>query len=89
MKGGLTEISLCRATIQTPDDWYGGATIRLVLERRDDGKLNSVPLSTCGIWARVVRRGFQGVYVEFRAHDENEAAGLRRFIASLVRRCSE
>jgi len=78
----VSEISLSGAVMETPDDWYGGTLVHLVLENRNGGT-NAEPADTCGVWARVVRRGFQGVCVEFMPRDEAESLALRRFIAGL------
>ncbi len=81
----VSEISLGGAVIETPDDWYRGTLVRLVLHNRNGDGSKSEPLSTYAIWARVVRRGPQGICVEFKPQDETETAGLRRFISALER----
>jgi hypothetical protein len=81
----VCEISHSGAAIETPDDWYGGTLVHLVLEHRSGDGPKSDSVATCSVWARVVRRGFQGVCVEFMPRDEAEGVGLRRFIVQLGR----
>ena len=81
----LRDISPSGAYILTPERWYPGTIIRIILQRyqaaREDGA--AVPaVSTC-ISARVVRHGSDGVAVEFTFRDTADEESLRAFLAAI------
>jgi len=82
----LRDISESGAYIYTPERWYPGTIIRIILqgyqtELRADGTVGP-KASTC-IPARVVRQGEDGVAVEFAFRDKEEESTLRAFLASI------
>jgi len=82
----IHDISQSGAYICTPERWYVGTIIRLVLQGfptkvRPDG--TTVPeVSTC-VSARVVRHGSDGVAVEFVFRNKQEEDELRTFLAAI------
>jgi hypothetical protein len=82
----LRDISESGAYIYTPERWYPGTIIRIILQGyqtavQEDGSI-APAASTC-IPARVVRHGADGVAVEFAFRSEEEAEALRKFLASI------
>jgi Flp pilus assembly protein TadG len=81
----IHDISLSGAYICTPERWYLGTIVRLILQGHPrvtpvDGA--TVPkVSTC-VPARVVRHGSDGVAVEFIFCDKEEEESLRTFLAA-------
>jgi hypothetical protein len=82
----LRDISQTGAYIYTPERWYLGTIVRLILQ--EDGTAASKngggasEASIC-IRARVVRHGTDGVAVEFALRDKEEEATLRKFLATI------
>ena len=80
------DISQSGAYICTPERWYPGTIIRLILQKGrraagEDGAM-APTASTC-IPARVVRHGSDGVAVEFVFRDRQEEESFRTFLAAL------
>jgi Flp pilus assembly protein TadG len=77
------DISLSGAYICTPERWYPGTIIRLILQkgRRADGAM--APSASICVPARVVRHGSDGVAVEFVFRNRQEEDSLRTFLAAL------
>ena len=81
----MHDISQSGAYICTPERWYLGTIIRLILQghpaaMREDGA--AVPTASICIPARVVRHGSDGVAVEFvfRNHQEEERSVGRSWL---------
>jgi len=82
----LRDISESGAYIYTPERWYPGTIVRIVLQGyqtsvRADG--TSGPTASICIAARVVRHGADGVAVEFVFGDKEEAQAFRAFLATI------
>jgi Flp pilus assembly protein TadG len=82
----LRDISESGAYIFTPERWYLGTIVRIILQGyrtsiRPDGTVGPTA-STC-IPARVVRHGLDGVAVEFVFRDKEEEQALREFLAAI------
>jgi len=82
----LRDISRSGAYIYTPERWYPGTIIRIILQgyqppKREDGTAAPAP-STC-IPARVVRHGADGVAVEFAFRSKEEEKTFREFLAAI------
>jgi len=82
----IHDISQSGAYICTPERWYLGTIVRLVLQGRPreappDGATATRP-STC-VPARIVRQGSDGVAVEFIFRDKEEQESLRTFLAAI------
>jgi Flp pilus assembly protein TadG len=82
----MHDISQSGAYICTPERWYPGTIIRLILQKapkaiREDGEAGP-PASIC-VPARVVRHGSDGVAVEFVFRSREEAEGFRTFLAEV------
>jgi Flp pilus assembly protein TadG len=82
----MHDISQSGAYICTPERWYPGTIIRLILQRhpkaiREDGA--AVPTQSICVPARVVRHGSDGVAVEFVFRDRKEEESLRTFLAAI------
>ncbi len=80
------DISQSGAYICTPERWYRGTIIRLILQRgpkpvREDGA--TAPNASICIPARVVRHGSDGVAVEFMFGNRQEEESLRTFLAAI------
>jgi Flp pilus assembly protein TadG len=77
------DISLSGAYICTPERWYPGTIIRLILQkgRRADGAM--APSASICVPARVVRHGSDGVAVEFVFRNRQEEDSLRTFLAAI------
>jgi Flp pilus assembly protein TadG len=82
----LRDISQSGAYIYTPERWYPGTIIRIILQgyqtvTREDG--TTAPQATTCIPARVIRQGADGVAVEFAFRDKKEEESLRNFLAAI------
>jgi Flp pilus assembly protein TadG len=82
----LRDISPAGAYIYTPERWYLGTIVRLVLQGhrtmiREDG--TCVPAASTCVPARVIRHGSDGVAVEFVFRDGKESDAFRKFLASI------
>jgi len=82
----IHDISPSGAYICTPERWYLGTIIRLILQKGrraagEDGAM-APTASTC-IPARVVRHGSDGVAVEFVFRNRQEEESLRRFLGAI------
>lgn len=82
----LRDISQSGAYIYTPERWYPGTIIRIILQgyrtaAPEDGIIGPAA-STC-IPVRVVRHGSDGVAVEFAFRDKEEEETLRTFLAAI------
>jgi len=82
----IRDISESGAYIYTPERWYIGTIIRIILQGyqtavRQDG-ISAPAVSTC-IPARVVRHGLDGVAVEFLFRDKEERQALRQFLTTI------
>ena len=80
------DLSQSGAYICTPERWYLGTIIRLILQGfptivRPDG--TTAPKGSACLSARVVRHGSDGVAVEFAFRDKEEEATLRTFLAAI------
>jgi Flp pilus assembly protein TadG len=82
----IHDISPSGAYICTPERWYLGTIIRLILQRRRAAMAEDGPtaptVSTC-IPARVVRQGSDGVAVEFVFRNRKEQESFRTFLAAI------
>jgi Flp pilus assembly protein TadG len=83
----LRDVSETGAYIYTPERWYVGTIIRIVLQRpagavQEEGPI-AAQASAC-IAARVIRHGSDGVAVDFAFRTEDEREALGRFLASIV-----
>jgi Flp pilus assembly protein TadG len=82
----MHDISQSGGYICTPERWYPGTIIRLILQRepkpiRQDGA--AVPLASICVAARVVRHGSDGVAVEFVFRNRQESEDFRAFLAEI------
>jgi len=82
----MHDISQTGGYICTPERWYPGTIIRLILQRepkpiREDGA--AVPLTSICVAARVVRHGSDGVAVEFVFRNRQESEDFRAFLAEI------
>ena len=82
----VRDISDTGAYIYTPERWYLGTIIRILLQGypksiREDG--TTVPTSSICIPARVVRHGTDGIAVEFIFQDEEEEQRFQKFLAAI------
>ena len=82
----IRDISATGAYIYTPERWYPGTIVRIILQGyptavKAEGAA-SVPTSIC-IPARVVRDGTDGVAVEFVFHDQKEEGAFKTFLAGI------
>ena len=82
----IHDISQSGAYICTPERWYVGTIIRLVLQGlpitvRPDG--TTVPETSACVSARVIRHGSDGVAVEFVFRNKQEEDDLRTFLAAI------
>jgi Flp pilus assembly protein TadG len=82
----LRDISHSGAYIYTPERWYPGTIIRIILQgyrtvAREDGTTD--PVASACVPARVVRHGADGVAVEFAFRDKQEEETLRTFLAAI------
>jgi Flp pilus assembly protein TadG len=82
----IHDISESGAYICTPERWYPGTIIRLVLQRNPaavgkDGAM--VPTVSICIPARVARHGSDGVGVEFVFNNKREEERFRTFLAAI------
>jgi Flp pilus assembly protein TadG len=83
---GLRDISYSGAYVYTPERWYPGTIIRIVLQgcrasSGPGGRAGST-VSTC-VPARVVRHGADGVAVEFAFRNRGEQDDFRSFLAAI------
>jgi len=82
----MHDISQSGAYICTPERWYIGTIIRLILQRaRTAMREDSAPVPTASICipARVVRHGSDGVGVEFVFRNDQEEESFRTFLAAI------
>jgi Flp pilus assembly protein TadG len=82
----IHDISQSGAYICTPERWYPGTIIRLLLQRSpaavgEDGA--TVPAASFCIPARVARHGSDGVGVEFIFRNSREEESFRTFLAAI------
>jgi Flp pilus assembly protein TadG len=82
----IHDISPSGAYICTPERWYLGTILRLIIQRgrtalREDGATG--PAASICISARVVRHGSDGVAVEFVFRNRREEESLRTFLAAI------
>ena len=82
----LRDINSGGAYIYTPERWYIGTIVRIVLQgkrttTRDDGTV--VPAVSTSVPARVLRHGPDGVAVEFAFRDAQERQAFGKFLASI------
>jgi Flp pilus assembly protein TadG len=82
----LRDISETGAYVYTPERWYPGTIVRLILQGYrtkilPDGT-TAPEVSTC-IPARVVRQDPEGIAVEFAFRNREEAETLRAFLAAI------
>ena len=82
----VRDISATGAYIFTPERWYLGTIIRIILQgyhttMQPDG--SSVPTDSISVPAQVVRHGSDGVGVEFAFRDKEEAERFRIFLAKI------
>jgi Flp pilus assembly protein TadG/uncharacterized protein YerC len=82
----IRDISETGAYIYTPERWYIGTIVRIILQGyptsiQQDG--SSAPTTSISIPARVVRHGSDGVAVEFAFRDEVEEKSFRSFLESI------
>lgn len=81
----IRDISRSGAYIYTPDRWYVGTIMRLVIQRADiviPGDVQPRTLSTC-IPARVVRHGTDGLGVEFYFATKQNRVDFGTFLATV------
>ncbi|HSU60776.1 MAG TPA: PilZ domain-containing protein [Bryobacteraceae bacterium] len=78
----IRDISLTGAYLCTPERWYPGTIVKLVLRANRAGV--DVVGESIEIRCRVVRHGPDGVGLQFMSHEVNERKGLHRFIASII-----
>ena len=82
----IHDISQSGAYICTPERWYLGTIVRLILQKgptamEKDGA--SVPTASICVPARVVRHGSDGVAVEFVFRNGREEENFRAFLAAI------
>ena len=82
----LRDISHTGAFIYTPERWYPGTIIRIVLQgyptpAQEDG--TTAPTASTCIPARVIRHGSDGVAVEFAFRNEEEEESFRTFLTAI------
>lgn len=82
----LRDISQTGAYVYTPERWYLGTIIRIVLQgyettMRDDGK--RTPTTSICVAAHVVRHGVDGVGVEFGFRNKQEEKTFARFLSGI------
>ena len=80
------DISQSGAYICTPERWYPGTIIRLILQRgprAEGGDGATAPTASICIPARVIRHGSDGVAVEFVFRNRQEEESLRRFLGAI------
>ena len=82
----IHDISQSGAYICTPERWYLGTIIRLILQRQPaatgaDGA--ALPAASICVPARVVRDGSDGVAVEFVFRNHEEEESFRTFLAAI------
>lgn len=88
----IHDISHSGAYICTPERWYPGTIIRLLLQRNpppvgEDGAL--LPTASICIPARVVRHGSDGIGVEFVFRNDREEESFQTFLASVPAKPAE
>lgn len=84
----IRDISRSGAYIVTPERWYVGTIVRLILQgykttTTPDGGI--VPSRSASIPSRVVRHGTDGIGVEFIFGTSEERKSLEQFLASIPR----
>jgi hypothetical protein len=82
----IRDISKTGAYIYSPERWYIGTIVRLILQGyrtavRKDGAI--APLASACVPARIVRHGSDGVAVEFVFCNKSEAAAFQTFLAEI------
>ena len=82
----IRDVSPNGAYIYTPERWYVGTIIRLILQgyrtaMRADGAI--APMASTCIPGRIVRHGTDGVAVEFVFRDKSEEATLQTFLTGI------
>jgi hypothetical protein len=81
----LRDISETGAFVCTPERWYNGTIVRLILQGYKTGphQEGTVTTDSVCIPSRVVRHGADGVGVEFLFSSEDQQNAVRRFIATI------
>jgi Flp pilus assembly protein TadG len=82
----IHDISQSGAYICTPERWYLGTIIRLILQRDPTARGKdgvAAPTASICVPARVVRHGSDGVAVEFVFRNRQEEESLRTFLAAI------
>jgi Flp pilus assembly protein TadG len=82
----IRDISRSGAYIYTPERWYVGTIVRIILQGYQTSVMpNGVaaPSASICIPARVVRQGPDGVAVEFVFRNQEEAATFHKFLAAI------
>ena len=82
----IRDISISGAYIVTPERWYVGTIVRLILQGykttpQPDGGI--VPSRSTSIPARVIRHGTDGIGVEFMFSNPDEQKTLEEFLATI------
>ena len=83
----ILDISQSGAYICTPERWYVGTIVRLVLQKYPAAAFPegaTIPAGSTCIPARVVRHGRDGVAVEFAFRDKKEEKTLGAFLAAIM-----
>lgn len=88
----IHDISHSGAYICTPERWYPGTIIRLLLQRNPppvgEGGV-ALPTASICIPARVVRHGSDGIGVEFVFRNDREEESFQTFLASVPAKLAE
>ena len=82
----IHDLSHSGAFICTPERWYLGTIIRLILQRDPTARGKdgvAAPTASICVPARVVRHGSDGVGVEFVFRNDREEEDFRRFLAAI------
>jgi hypothetical protein len=82
----IRDVSQNGAYIYSPEHWYVGTIIRLILQGyrtavREDGAI--VPMASTCIPARVVRHGSDGLAVEFVFLNKKEEEAFQKFLTRI------
>ena len=88
----IRDISISGAYIVTPERWYVGTIVRLILQGykttpRPDGGI--IPSRSTSIPARVIRHGADGIGVEFMFSNPEERKTLEEFLATIPKGAGE
>jgi hypothetical protein len=82
----IRDVSRNGAYIYSPERWYIGTIVRLILQGyrtavRNDGAI--APMASTCVPARVVRHGSDGVAVEFVFCNKSEEAAFQTFLTEI------